>query len=126
MSYNAYVLYKSQLPYPLKDIPWFIEHSPKLRLWNINGYMLKKDDLFSFMLMANSEPMCFEFHDWIIENANNLELDVSFNNFNILLDKSIRSKYNSIYQFMGNTMNSDLIKLFIQHGEFLQRPKHES
>lgn len=125
MTYQPYILDKKHLPKTLKDIPWFIEHSFELRLWNIQGYILKEKNIFSYLLMANSDDDCFIFHDWLLENSRELDLEVSFNNFNIVLNSNGRNDYKNIYHFMANTMDKSLYDKFISHAYKLSEPKSE-
>lgn len=126
MTYQPYVLEKKYFPKTLKDIPWFIEHSFELRLWNIQGYILKEKLIFGYLLMANSDDDCFIFHDWLIENSNCIDIDISFNNFNIVLKSSCRGKFKNIYHYMAKTMDSSLYGKFISHAnKLLELPKEE-
>ena len=122
MTFESYILRKQYFPKSIKDIPWFIEHSPELRLWNIEGYVNKKHIILSMLMMAHSEPECFDFHDWLVENRHILELDICLNRFNVLLNPNGRHQYRNIYHCMAKTMDVSLVKQFIEHGKIL----HES
>lgn len=119
MNYEPYVLEKQYFPKTLKDIPWFIENSFELRLWNIQGYVLKEKNIFAYLLMANSDDDCFIFHDWLLSNSSYLDIDVSFNNFNLVLNDTGRGLCKNIYHYMANTMDFSLYEKFIKHANKL-------
>lgn len=115
---DEYCLTYQHIPRILKDIPWFIETRPELKMWNMEGYLKKKDILFSLMLLADTEVECFSFHDWLIEFSPYLELNISYKNFNIiLLRHKTKTKYNNIFEFMVDTMPIDVVECFIDYGK---------
>lgn len=114
---DEFCLTLNHIPRIIRDIPWFVAQYQGMRIWDIHGYVRQRDKVFKLLLLCDSEPECFIFHEWLCDNHNYIDLNISYKNFNIkLLKNTTDVKYNSIYEYMFDTMPDTLLECFIRYG----------